>query len=277
MINHNGKIIPESSKELQITNRGFLYADAVFETLKYSNNHIHFWESHYFRLMSAMRIFRMNIPMSFTPEFLNNECLKLIEANGNKNLSYSLRFSVYRYGNGKYLPNSNDIGYTISIEELEQIEYKSRKKYKVELFKDYYVQRSMLSNLKSSNKSLNVIASIFINEQGFDNAILINDAKEVTEFINGNIFIIQGNKITTPPLGSGCLDGVMRKHIMIICKQLGFEAVESKISPFDLQKVDEIFMTNSISGVQGITDYRRTNYSTQTSELIQNELNNIFS
>ena len=123
----------------------------------------------------------------------------------------------------------------------------------------------------------NVIASIFINEQGFDNAILINDAKEVTEFINGNIFIIQGNKITTPPLGSGCLDGVMRKHILIICNQLGFEAVESKISPFDLQKVDEIFMTNSISGVQGITDYRRTNYSTQTSELIQNELNNIVS
>ena len=79
----------------------------------------------------------MKIPMSFTPEFLNNECLKLIEANGNKNLSYSLRFSVYRYGNGKYLPNSNDIGYTISIEELEQIEYKSRKKYKVEIFKDY--------------------------------------------------------------------------------------------------------------------------------------------
>ena len=64
---------------------------------------------------------------------------------------------------------------------------------------------------------------------------------------------------------------------MIICNQLGFEAVESKISPFDLQKVDEIFMTNSISGVQGITDYRRTNYSTQTSELIQNELNNIVS
>ena len=53
--------------------------------------------------------------------------------------------------------------------------------------------------------------------------------------------------------------------------------MESKISPFDLQKVDEIFMTNSISGVQGITDYRRTNYSTQTSELIQNELNNIVS
>ena len=57
MINHNGKIIPESSKELQITNRGFLYADAVFETLKYSNNHIHFWESHYFRSMSADEIF----------------------------------------------------------------------------------------------------------------------------------------------------------------------------------------------------------------------------
>jgi branched-chain amino acid aminotransferase len=118
----------------------------------------------------------------------------------------------------------------------------------------------MLSNLKSNNKSLQVIGSIFMQEQGFDNGILVNDEKEVVEFLNGNLFIVEDGKLRTPPINSGCLVGIMRKQIIRIAKKLDISCVEEPISPFDLQRVQELFMTNAIVGIQPVTSYRRTTY-----------------
>jgi branched-chain amino acid aminotransferase len=74
MINYNGNFIDQSNTDL--INRGFLFGDSVFDTLKIVNNNILFWEEHYLRLMSSIRILRMNIPDMFTPEFFEKEILK---------------------------------------------------------------------------------------------------------------------------------------------------------------------------------------------------------
>ena len=76
MININGKLLFEQNIKLSTENRGFKYGDAIFETIKVSNNRIIFWEDHYFRLMASMRMLRMKIPMEFTLEFLQKEILK---------------------------------------------------------------------------------------------------------------------------------------------------------------------------------------------------------
>ena len=75
MINFNG-IITDQSDQL-INNRAFLYGDSVFETLRIIDNKIVFWEDHYFRLMSSMRIIRLDIPDDYTPDFFQKNILKL--------------------------------------------------------------------------------------------------------------------------------------------------------------------------------------------------------
>jgi branched-chain amino acid aminotransferase len=260
MINHNGALTSTQSPVFTAQNRGLLFGDAVFETLRYSQDHIHFWEDHYFRLMAAMRIFRMDIPMTFTPEFLEQECLRVIQAQSETAAAWRIRLTVYRKDGGAYLPTTRDVGYVIEAKALDSEYYLSAENYKVELFNDYYLQKSMLSNLKSNNKALQVIGSIFMQEQGFDNGILVNDEKEVVEFLNGNLFIVEDGKLRTPPITSGCLDGIMRKQIIRIAKKLDISCVEEPISPFDLQRVQELFMTNAIVGIQPVTSYRRTTY-----------------
>ena len=84
MINFNGKLI-ENITFISSDNRGYKYGDALFETLKVVHGKILFWEDHYFRLMSSMRIMRMEIPMNFTMEFLEQEILKTINVNGLEN------------------------------------------------------------------------------------------------------------------------------------------------------------------------------------------------
>lgn len=272
MINFNGKILDESDQ--LSNNRGFLYGDAVFETLKIVNNKILFWEDHYFRLMSSMRIIRLDIPETYTPEFLKENIIKIHQKkslNGNSRV----RITVFRYSSGKYRPESNTSSFIISSEELKESNYiLNNGDYKVDLFKDFYLDNQLISSIKSNNKIINVVASIYSNENGLENCILLNKNKMVVEFINSNIFTVNQGKIYTPKLSSGCLNGVMRKNLINILRLNSFEVFEEDISTFDLTKSDEIFGTNIIQGLFSVTNYRNKYYSNSISLKILNLLNN---
>lgn len=90
------------------------------------------------------------------------------------------------------------------------------------------------------------------------------------------MFLVAGNTIKTPPLTDGCLNGVTRKILMkILNKSSDFEVLESSISPFELQKADELFITNSISGIQPITKYRKKEYTNMVAKKLIGKLNTV--
>ena len=275
MINFNGNIQDVSNFAVE-NNRGFLFGDAIFETIKVNGTKILFLEEHYLRLMASMRICRMEIPMNFTMEFMEEQILKLIELETNK-VSNRIRFSVFRDADGFYNPTSNDVQFIITCFELSSEKYLfSTSNYEVELFKDFHVSKHLLSTLKTNNKMINVVASVFAKENGFDNCLLINDDKNVVEAINGNIFMKMGNQLITPPTSDGCLNGIMRKQILaIVNKMENMEMIEKSISPFDLQKADELFISNVITGIQPITKYRKKEFTSEVSKEITELLNNL--
>ena len=91
-----------------------------------------------------------------------------------------------------YLPESNDVSFTIEAIRLSSPFYTLEdKKYKVELFKDFYINPDMLSTLKTNNRILNVVGSIFAEENGYQNCLLINNLKQVVEALNGNLFLVK--------------------------------------------------------------------------------------
>jgi branched-chain amino acid aminotransferase len=274
MINFNGNIQETSNFTIE-NNRGFLFGDAIFETIKVNGTKIIFLEEHYLRLMASMRICRMEIPMNFTMEFMEEEILKLIELQTNK-VSNRIRFSVFRNADGFYNPTSNDIEFIIACSELSSEKYTfSISNYEVELFKDFHVSKHLLSTLKTNNKMINVVASVFAKENGFDNCLLINEDKNVVEAINGNIFMKMNNQLITPPTSDGCLNGIMRNQIIAIASKMeNIEMIERSISPFDLQKADELFISNVITGIQPITKYRKKEFTSEVSKEITELLNN---
>jgi len=273
MINFNG-VFTDKSDFITPSNRALLYGDAVFETFKVVDNKILFLEDHYFRLMSSMRILRMKIPMNFTLEYLEEQiisfALKLNIANNAR-----VRMTVFRKDGGLYAPETNEISFIITAKENSSREYLLKKEnYEVELFKDFYVSKHLISSLKTTNKIIQVVASVFAKENGFDDCILINDEKNVVETISGNIFMVLDNQIITPPVSDGCLNGIMRKQVINELKSsTDFNLIENSISPFDLQKADELFLTNVITGIQPITKYRKKSYTTEVSEMLLRKIN----
>jgi branched-chain amino acid aminotransferase len=269
MINSNGN---SSAQENSLThNRGFLYGDAVFETVKIVNGKILFLEDHYFRLMASMRILRMEIPMNFTMEFFEDQVLTTVANNGFSE-SARARITVYRNDGGYYLPTTNTISFLIHATALENQAYIwESKSCEVDLYKDFYVAKQLLSTLKTTNKVLHVTASIYADENDLDNCILLNESKNVVEVLQGNIFMVKGNTLITPPISEGCCNGILRKQLLLLAKKIeGLEVIEEVISPFDLQKADELFYTNVIKGIQSITKYRKKEFGTTlASELVQ--------
>lgn len=277
MINFNGSLLPQDANILT-QNRAFLYGDAVFETVKIVNSKILFLEDHYFRLMASMRVIRMEIPMNFTMEYLEEQILVLAKAK-NVDTSSRARITVYRNDGGYYLPQTNEVSYLITAESLENGLYSiDSSEYVVDLYTDFYVARQLLSSIKTTNKIINITGSIFAKENGLDNCLLLNDTKNVIEALQGNLFMLKGNTLITPPVAEGCLNGVMRKQILTLARKIeNLEVLEEAISPFELQKSDELFITNVIKGIQPITKYRKKEFSTNMSNVLLQKLNEFIS
>jgi branched-chain amino acid aminotransferase len=273
MVNCNGNIQESSSISID-SNRGFLYGDSIFETIKVVDNKVLFLEDHYFRLMASMRICRMEIPMNFTMEYFETQISNLISTFSTFN-SYRVRFSVYRDSEGFYLPKERGVRFFITASPLSSDVYAfSKKQYEVELFKDFFIPKQLLSTLKTNNKMLQITGSIFANENGYDNCLVLNDEKNVVEALQSNLFLKTGNSVVTPPISDGCLNGIMRKQVIEILKKIeGIEVKEVSISPFDLQKADELFLTNVIFGIQPITQYRKKGYDFEFANEVLKRLN----
>ena len=263
MLNYNGNLVAFDDVKITPNNRAFKYGDSIFETIKVVNSKLVFWEDHYFRLMASMRMLRMKIPMNFTLEFLEEEILKTVSINEIKK-NRRARLSVTRKDGGFYTPNTNEIDYLI---ESQEIEYLTKSSYKVDLFKDFYVYSGHLSTVKTNNKLIHTLASIYAKENELDNCFLLNERKGVVEATNASLFLVKGTVIKTPPLTEGCLKGIAReKVISVITSSNDYTIEETIISPFEIQKADEVFITNSVMGIQPITNYRKKEFSTTISK-----------
>jgi len=277
MVNINGQLFEEKEASISIANRGFAYGDAVFETIRVINGRIIFWEDHYFRLMASMRIMRMEIPATFSPEFLEAEILQLVRENDLFDTQARVKLNVSRQAGGFYTPQTNEIDYLVTAEALPDAFYLLKEDfYEVELFKDHYVAKGLLSTLKTNNRAVNVLAGIYAMENDYHNCLLLNEQKNVVEALNGNIFLVVGNVIKTPPITDGCLKGITRGKILEIIKKLpDYTLEEASISPFELQKADEMFISNVVMGIQPVTKYRKKEYSSEVAKVLLGRLNTL--
>ena len=276
-INYNGALISAEGNILALHNRAFAYGDAVTDVSKYSYQQLLFWEEHYLRLMAGMRVLRMNIPMSFSMEYIEEEILKTIRSNALESQPVRVRISIFRKSGNTYTPTNNDIEYLIETQPLSSAFYVlNEEPYEVELFKDFYIQPDLLANIKHTNRIVNVLGSVFAQENDYQNCILLNSQKNIAGALDGNIFLVNGNTLKTPALTDGAVNGITRKMLIkSLQKTSDYQVEETSISPFELQKADELFITNSLIGIQPVSQYRKKTYTHTATKSLIGKLNTI--
>ena len=151
MINYNGNFKDLSSDHFG--NRGFLFGDSIFETIKVVDNKIIYWEEHYLRLISSMRILRIEIPNLYTPDFFEDEIRKT-NLKIEPFFSGRVRLTIFRKGGGLYLPQYNDPIFVIDSQKTDQKLFNVNiQSYKIDLFKEYQIQSNLISNLNVVDSS----------------------------------------------------------------------------------------------------------------------------
>ena len=231
-------IITESINDFDLFNRGFKYNDSFFETIHVTNGKVFNVKNHLIRIVEAVKILKFDF--KYTSQQLVQIFNDLISVN---NLKHGvIRLYIYRNSDGQYLPNSNDTSLIIKTNHLN-CSFKINSPKKLCTYNREFKSNTLLSNIKA-NSIISVLSSIHASDMNFDSAILFNNNNRIIETSNSNIFFVENNKIITPPIKDGCIDGTMRRLLMSL-----FDIEEKSISFNMLSKVDEVFVSNSISGV----------------------------
>jgi branched-subunit amino acid aminotransferase/4-amino-4-deoxychorismate lyase len=267
--NYNGFLVEDSEKLFTSANRGFKYGDGFFETLRISNNNILFWDRHYERLVKTMEFLNFDVS-AMDREFWETQIKKYFVRNNFPDCR--LRLTIYRDAGGFYTPDRNKAGFIIEGYILDKSIYEINEKgLKLGLFCDVMKSRQPFSNLKTTNSLPYVLAGIFAEKSGFDDVAILNDADRVSESISSNIFIVEGDKIITPPLTEGCVEGVMRSLIFDLMPP--GKVLEETIDVDRMKDADEIFLTNVIRGLQWVGSFSGRQYSANVSSSLVNMLN----
>ncbi len=259
---------------LSYKNRPFCYGDGLFETMHANGTEIQFFDDHLTRLQYGMDILKMKIPSKIESGQIEKEIIKLLH----KNKLYQgvrIRLSVFRNEGGKYTPTDNSVSYLVETEYIKNAHYELNKKgIVIDIFNDIKKPINPFANIKSSNSLLFVMAGIYAKEKNLGDCILLNGKSNIIEGISSNIFLIKGDAISTPPLKDGPVAGVMRKQILKIADSHSLNVkFETSLNETDLLNADEIFFTNSISGIRWVLAYKNKRYFNHIARQFIDKLN----
>lgn len=257
---HNGEFYLSDEKAISPKNRAFAYGDALCETIHCLGTTPQFLQNHWLRLTHGMQIVKMKPQKDFTKENLALYIEKLL----NRNRIFKgarIRLSVFRDEGGFYTPDKESISWLLESTALDIEKYElNQKGLYIDIFDDVHKPVNILSNLKTNNALIFVLAGIYRKENNLDDCIILNQYGRIAESISSNIFLFLGEKLITPPLSEGCIAGTMRHTILGLAKQLGIETEERGILEKNLIDAEEVFLTNAIRGVQWVVAYKDRRY-----------------
>ncbi|NTE00511.1 aminotransferase class IV [Agrobacterium tumefaciens] len=269
----NDEFHPVDATVLTTSNRGFKFGDGLFESMRMINHKLQFADLHADRLAAGMKALKIDGHVLMDDYFLRQKTADLVKKNRwNGNVRF--RLSVYRQGAGVYTPESNKSGYTLEGIPLKATDYElNTKGLIIDVFDEMTKSINKLSNFKTSNALLYVMAGLFKTQNRLDEAIILNQSGFLCESISSNIFVVYDKQIYTPALTEGCISGVMRTTVMQICKMNDIALIEAQISPEILKEAEEVFITNATQGIQWIMGYGRKRYFNEFSKFLNEKLN----
>ena len=275
-INYNGDNIRSENFSIPVYNRGFKYGDGIFETIRTANKEPLFFKEHLTRLFFGMNLLKFDFDSHKSETKIYNSIKLLLDAN--KHFSGArIRITVFRDGKGLYTPETNEFNFLVESNELETNEFKLNKKgLKIDIFKDIRLRYSEFSSIKTLNSLPYILAGNYKNKNKLDDCLLLNSTNVIVEAISSNLFVVKGNSIITPSLSEGGINGITKNIIIDIALSKKYTLIEdAQLRETDLLNADEIFLTNSISGITWVAAYKNKRYFNKTAKKLLLELNSL--
>lgn len=261
----NGEILNWEELQLSPLNRGFRYGDGFFETIAVIRGIPRLLEQHLNRLEKGAKILKMDISAIMDAKAVQKNIQAIQKKNGQLG-DAKMRLTVWRNSSGLYTPDADNTHYLITIEPAD------------------FSQFPLLKNVGFSNKALNypspvscfktlsaikyVIAGIEKKEKGLDEIILLDYQGFISETMSSNLFWKGNGTYYTPPLSTGCIEGIMRNWLIKKLKKNGFSVEERLVKREEFLNSEAIFTTNA----SGLTHIQKIGQNSFGIDMISQEL-----
>lgn len=243
----NGQFVPEEQACVSVFDRGFLYGDGLFETMRVYAGRPFRWTPHLERLQRGAEYLRLRLP--FTPEELSAHAAELIRQNAMP--ESVLRITLTRgVGPRGYSPQYAEHPFLVmDLRPAQTVDPVNPPRWRVVVASFCVPANDPLATFKTANKLHQVLARAEADAHGADEALLLNSNGDVAEAAASNVFWVEGGTVYTTPLASSALPGVTRALVMELCQSLALPWVEKNIKPDALRSADGVFLTLSTLGI----------------------------
>ena len=264
----DGKFVNRKNAVIDIDNRAFRYGDGFFETMKCVKGRIPLWDLHVDRLFKTLSLLKFECPRLLTPAYLHDTILELINKNQHQRLS-RIRLTIYRGDGGIFDDIIHKPNILIQTWELSpHYNFINENGFITGIFRDGFKAADAFANLKTNNYLLYAMAALHAKEQHWNEAMVLNHQGNICDASISNIWIIRDGVVVTPPLSEGPVAGIMRRYLLENLPQAGWKVMESPLGESDIQKADELFVTNAMYGLRWVKEHGGKSYpSFQTARI----------
>ena len=246
----NGRFVSQKEARIYVNEPGLLYGWGVFETLRSYNGNILYLSAHLKRLSASARLIGIAPPFSVKKTGILIK--KVIKMNRLDNKDTYVRLSLWK-------GNQRD-GICILVKPYQPHSLKKYRRGMQACISDFRQnENSLLAQIKSMNYLFFNLAYAQAKKQGFDEAVILNNRGYLTECSRANIFWVRNNRLYTPSLDCGCLNGVTRQIILGLAEKLKTEVLEGRFKIKALSDAQEAFITNSLIGIMPLVSVGKKN------------------
>lgn len=242
----NGRFVDDREASVSVFDRGFLYGDSVFETLRVSNGRPFRWPLHVERLRKGAAFLGISVPTP--PKELRSIMASLTDRN---QLAEGLLRITLSRGPGARGYSPREAGPPTLVVTAHELPPASGD-WRLRTASLKVAVGDKLGGHKVGSRLLNVLARAEAESAGADEALILNTSGEVLEAASGNVFWVQRNLVLTPPSAIGALPGVTRAIVLELCAALGITTQKRKVPVEALQTADGMFVTNSARGIVNV-------------------------
>lgn len=255
-----------------VINRAMKYGDGLFESIRVIDGKPQFYSLHIERLRKGMEFLKIEYHQQQFEEI--KVCIEQLLIKNEINKGGRIRLTLFRSGGGTYIPQTNKPYYFIETEPISVNEYQlNTRGFSIDVAEENKIYFNPLLRFKTLNSLPYVMASMEKDKKLVDELVLLNTTGNIVEATKSNIFLVFGNTLYTPLLSEGCLDGVMRKIVIQIAKQIGLKVAEGQLPINYLERADELFLSNSVQGISWVGSYHKKRYFNKVSRKLIEVLN----
>lgn len=243
---HNDRVVPIEQVRLSPGQAGLLNGWGLFTTLRIVEGEAFAFERHWRRIEKDAE--RTRLPLPFQPERVRVQLGELLRAN------------EVREGTARIYIVYNHTGFWTSSEKMPDVDlllYSAglppyHEPVRLALRSHGRHAASPLAGVKTTAWLNNVWHLQEAQKAGFDEVVLLNERGEVAECTAANIFLVRGGRVVTPPLASGCLEGVTRAVLLEVAPAAGVPVDERTLAPEDLYAAEEVFISSTNRNLLGV-------------------------